>query len=801
VNVSDPHRTLPIRVPPLPGEALDSWLDAMAWRLTTPIAQLRHALGLTGDRYRAVHPGAGVEARNWIVLLSDAEADQVAAVTGIPLAAVHAMTLRHYDGRLLLLDHPRRAVKQQYLWGRRAGSWYCPACLADNGGRWPLAWRLVWRFACTRHNLLLVDRCPGCRRMPRARSVRLSVVVEPGRCSLQAPGATNSAGIAAQPCGQDLRAADAVAIPADSPILAAQRALDQLIDQPEAPVTYIGAERGDARAFLDDLKFLAIRILSVADDSDLAPYAPVEFMARRYEVASEARSSALGAKRSRYQLAPVSSAVVAATVTAAFDVLDAPNVQVAAQRIGWLMQRHRDVGAVTVPTGIVHNWGRYASEGLQAVLLAAMDSYLGPADRLRYRTIGRRPSLPTLGSRAVAAQRSRWIPSVLWSRWALLLTPVRWKDPTVYHAVASCMLAMIGGIDTRAAISRRLGGVIEGYAVSSMQRRLKRHGILERVARTLEVLAGRLDDEGAPIDYERRRATFNPFTHPPLISPSEWQTIHATWGGGGEPGGNARLRRLQYYLFELLTGCPPHVGLGTATTSVDAAGYRIFRRQLTVPVNQALQQHARALLIAHGISEPLTWQPPLKWAPEAEWLAPDPELLDPYQIRRALHAEHATASTVAQRLGVSIGHIRFVTDRHPIDASCSPWAFSRAPALKQRHHPALPPSYLRQRYEADGWTYAEIAAETGVSKQAVRAHAYRAGIRSRPPRLRSRVDLDPEWFAREYVENQRTLKELAVEAGTSPTTLARVAKAAGIPIRPRGGRRPVGRRSKVNSDI
>ncbi len=390
---------------------------------------------------------------------------------------------------------------------------------------------------------------------------------------------------------------------------------------------------------------------------------------------------------------------------------------------------------------------------------------------------------------------------MLWPRWALLLTPVRWKDPTVYHAVASCMLAMIGGIDTRAAISRRLGGVIEGYAVSSMQRRLKRHGILERVARTLEALAGRLDDEGAPIDYERRRATFNPFTHPPLISPSEWQTIHATWGGGGEPGGNARLRRLQYYLFELLTGCPPHVGLGTATTSVDAAGYRIFRRQLTVPVNQALQQHARALLIAHGISEPLTWQPPLKWAPEAEWLAPDPELLDPYQIRRALHAEHATASTVAQQFGVSIGHIRFVTDRHPIDASCSPWAFSRAPALKQRHHPALPPSYLRQRYEADGWTYAEIAAETGVSKQVVRAHAHRAGIRSRPPRLRSRVDLDPEWFAREYVENQRTLKELAVEAGTSPTTLARVAKAAGIPIRPRGGRRPVGRRSKVNSDI
>jgi hypothetical protein len=632
--------------------------------------------------------------------------------------------------------------------------------------------------------------------MPRARSVRLNVVVEPGRCSLESPNATGRSGSTARPCGQDFRAADAVAIPANSPLLAAQRTLDQLIDQPEAPVTYLGAERGDARAFVDDLKLLATRILRIADDGDLAPYAPVEFMARRYEVASEARASALGAKRSRNLLAPVSSAVVAATVTAAFDVLDAPDVHIAAQRIGWLMQRHHDVGVATVPTGIEHNWGRYASEGLQAVLLKAMDNYLGPADRLRYRTIGLRPRLPTVASRAVAAQRSRWIPSVLWPRWALLLTPVGWTDPTVYHAVASCMLAMIGGIDTQAAVARRLGGVTKGYAISSMQRRLRRRGILEQVARTLEALASRLDDEGAPIDYERRRATFTPLTHPPLISRSEWRTIHATWGGGGEPGGNARLRRLQYYLFELLTGCPPHVGLGTVS-SIDAYGYRTFRQQLTVPVDQALQQHARALLAAHGITEPLTWQPPLEWAPEAEWLAPDPESLDPEQLRQALHAEHATASTVAQRLGVSIAHIRYVTDRHPIDPSTSSWAFSPGTALKRRNHAALAPAYLRQRYEIDGWSYAQIAAETGVQKEVVRAHAHRAGVRPRPPGRRSQVDLDPEWFAREYVENQRSFYELAVEVGTSPTTLARIAKAAGIPIRPPGWPHPGSRRSKV----
>jgi uncharacterized protein YerC len=242
------------------------------------------------------------------------------------------------------------------------------------------------------------------------------------------------------------------------------------------------------------------------------------------------------------------------------------------------------------------------------------------------------------------------------------------------------------------------------------------------------------------------------------------------------------------------------VGLGTATTSIDADSYRSFRRQLTVPVDQALQQHARVLLAAHGITEPLTWQPPLEWAPQAEWLAPDPESLDLQQILWALHAEHATASTVAQRLSVSIGHIRYVTDRHPVDATCLSWALPPAAAIKRRNHVELPPAYLRQRYETDEWTYAQIAAETGISKTVVRAHAHRAGIRSRPPRPRSQVDLDPEWIAREYVENKRTLKELAVEAGTSPTTLARIAKAAGIPIRPRGGRRQGGRFLKAGRE-
>ena len=52
---------------------------------------------------------------------------------------------------------------------RRRGSRYCPSCLAERDGRWLLAWRLGWTFACTTHGVLLCDTCPACGQAPRSR--------------------------------------------------------------------------------------------------------------------------------------------------------------------------------------------------------------------------------------------------------------------------------------------------------------------------------------------------------------------------------------------------------------------------------------------------------------------------------------------------------------------------------------------------------------------------------------------------------------------------------------------------------
>jgi hypothetical protein len=128
--VSAPSRTLPLRVPPVPGEALDSWLEALARRHQVTVGTLVAALGW----HMPAGPGG--------------------LVAGIPAPVLRR--LEHQAG--LPAGRLDSAVLDRYLparAARRRGSRYCPWCLAELGGRWPLAWRLGWTFACTAHGVLI----------------------------------------------------------------------------------------------------------------------------------------------------------------------------------------------------------------------------------------------------------------------------------------------------------------------------------------------------------------------------------------------------------------------------------------------------------------------------------------------------------------------------------------------------------------------------------------------------------------------------------------------------------------------
>jgi hypothetical protein len=204
-------RTLPIRLDPVDGEALDSWLEAVSHRLSSAWGDFADAVGLPAPN------GSG--GTHWLTRLTPAEAAGIGVATGYQPRHFHAMTLNRYDGTGLRIRHDIRAVNRAFPWSRLRFSRFCPDCLRDSGGRWQLFWRLGWAFACEKHQRLLVDECPTCRQRQRGRPLRADLVPNPGHCATQAADAT---GGAPARCGIDLRTAPSLRFPAGHPVLAAQ---------------------------------------------------------------------------------------------------------------------------------------------------------------------------------------------------------------------------------------------------------------------------------------------------------------------------------------------------------------------------------------------------------------------------------------------------------------------------------------------------------------------------------------------------------------------------------------------------
>ena len=78
-------RTLPLRLAPIAGEALDSWVEATAHNHGVTWAELRTALGaaLPATRYPST----------WLARLTDKQASTISLATGIDASALRAMTL------------------------------------------------------------------------------------------------------------------------------------------------------------------------------------------------------------------------------------------------------------------------------------------------------------------------------------------------------------------------------------------------------------------------------------------------------------------------------------------------------------------------------------------------------------------------------------------------------------------------------------------------------------------------------------------------------------------------------------
>jgi len=192
-ELSEP-RTMSIRLPPLPDESMDSWLETLARRCSMSLPALISAFGL--PRIDRTH--------RLVTRLTEHDLRQVERRLALP------------PGRL------DQAVVPGDLFGQRAPRCrFCPECLTETQGRWKLRWWLPWTLACSRHQVLLHIVCPSCGIPPRHRVPGQVHLHRPTRC-------LNRAARTSRVCGADLTFAPSLTLFPYHSLIGVQPQLDAI---------------------------------------------------------------------------------------------------------------------------------------------------------------------------------------------------------------------------------------------------------------------------------------------------------------------------------------------------------------------------------------------------------------------------------------------------------------------------------------------------------------------------------------------------------------------------------------------
>lgn len=246
-------RTLPLRVTPTPGETVDSWLEAIARRYPVRFGDLTAAIGI-----RTVSTvGSG-----WL-RIDNVDIVKIAAATSVPVEHIRSMTMRRYCNPQ---DCDTDAARlKRALWIRHIGSRFCPECLRDNDGRWMIAWRLNWSSVCLQHECLLQQHCPRCQSDQRRRSPRVSEVPKRG-ILCRGPGL----------CTNSLVDCVTAPIPPGHPVLAAQRAIADLLEHARGSVVAYGGQIVTGLEAISDVKWITQWMCGTVDHPQLRRLLPAD---------------------------------------------------------------------------------------------------------------------------------------------------------------------------------------------------------------------------------------------------------------------------------------------------------------------------------------------------------------------------------------------------------------------------------------------------------------------------------------------------------------------------------------------
>ncbi|MGV9989456.1 TniQ family protein [Streptomyces sp. NPDC003374] len=775
-----PVRTLPIRLPPLPGEGLDSWLEATARRMDTTLGDVLLHFGFP-VRQRAGNQFRGIPA-DWTIFLDERLTAAVAHATGTVPTAVTALTLAHYDGRALQLSPEGRAVTRHVLWGRGRGSRFCPDCLRSSGGRWQLSWRLGFSFACTQHRRLLADRCPHCGRVPRQRPRSGRSVPRPELCGNPPirPGGPVTAG-----CGTDLTRASTLRLPPEHPVLMAQDRAMEIIDGPTATFGPYRTVPQPTPAVLADIRALGIRVLSDLPAAVLREQIPADIAEAHLATDTVSSRTEQAADRPGF-MAPSRAVDAAVAVTMALGILEQPGIHSAGEALRGLLEAVREE-LTQISVTSIDDWGQGISPVLQSVHLAALAPSLRPSEHLRYRITTETPRRPGRTTRDIE-QRARKIPTMFWPSWTVRFTPPKGIHARALAPVLAALLLIPDSGTSLDQAARLVGDVTDGVEVSRLLQELDDHPQWPDIVTALDRLASHLDADGTPIDYGRRRL----LDYTGLLPHDRWLEICRRIGT--PPGTGRRERIVRGQLFRRLSGLPAE-SLPDDQGGLDSAEFRAaslrFTALQTPELAHALQQEALEFLASHHIhDEPVTWQPPTTLLAGLSLPGPDPAHIDLPRLHQLVRERQRPVQHAAQVLGTTVEAIRHVLDEHP--APALPLAKNTARAvgrIRQQARQVIPAERFTQLYLEEHRSLQQIATLTGFSRKLLTdlAREYGIQLRDGPQNYKPRGTIDRDWLIEQYVHRRRTLPDLAREKGMSTANMTRWAHTHNIPLRPRGG--------------
>lgn len=728
-----PQRVLPLRVAPLPGEGLDSWLEALARRNGLPIQPLLNLL----------HLPQFLATRSLVTTLDPHDLRRLEHVAALPAGCL--------DAAVLGADFPLGPQREPRCR-------FCPQCLSERDGRWMLHWWLPWTFACTTHQVLLHDTCPRCHTAPRRAMPRRTHLTRPGSC-LHTGKDTST-------CGTDLSTAPAIALPAGHRLLETQGWVDGLLVQPD---------RLEAHTIFSDLHTCTswlLRSITSADLHDLGAVV-LDDWSRQPPPSRTVR------------LRPLSAAVRGALAQAAQPILAGTDAE-AVEAIRHLRRQQEATGSPS-PQGMDFRLWRQLSTVAHRRFLQAADPEMRSMDRLRLRSATDRAGYPPTTDADVSANRLRHLPQLLWPAWTVRLMPHEGTDEDYFRAMASALLLLPGQPQQS---SRELTDLLHPYLSDTMglvlRRSIEKH---PDVLTALIRLADFLDNQGSAIDYQRRRALIPGAP----ITWDAWKQL--CFGTGTQPGeaptSTAQTPRLvlaQRYLHELLTGsdlADPTHPLAWQSAG-DRSRYLAFLPTLTLDQRHALHAHARLLLDQLGITEPLTWEPPDQCATGLSLPGRPLTDIDLSALERIVFTDRRPPRDAAQQLGTTITHVRFALER--LGAEPQEWTSRHSPLaawrLRERARALLTPEFFDREYTQQEKTLAQIAREIGLPRHIVLEQAEAVGLtiyRSRRP-----LAIDEAWLREQYLTHHRSTYNIARQIGTEDETIRRRLQQLAIPLRPQG---------------